>query len=247
VNPFRSAKEKLSALIKKRVMRHYSVPFSDDGLEYKFLQLFKPAEAVTLIDVGASGGSFTAAIDKQFGIRRALLVEPIPERCAQLRDRFDSTRVTVFEGALSDQDGFVEMEVLNWDYSSSILPVRRDIRNVSQTLDLTIRSKIKTKVATLDAVVQEQGWHGNIDLLKLDTQGSELMILRGGKQTLSATKFLLTEVSFKPLYEDSALFADIHYFLTSQGFILFSVVDGFRGGDGELLQADVLFKNARFG
>jgi FkbM family methyltransferase len=240
----RSLKEKVSWLIKKRVMQHYCVPFSNDGLEYKFLRLFRPSGTITLIDVGASDGSFTAAIEKQFGIHRALLVEPIPERCVQLRNRFNPAMVSIFEGVVSDHAGAIEMEILNWDYSSSILPVRRDIQSVAEAFDLTVRKRITAKVQTLDGLVQERGFFGDIDLLKLDTQGSELMILHGATRTLASTKFLLTEVSFKPLYKNSAVFVEIHDFLTSQGFILLSVMDGFRDADGELLQADVLFGRA---
>jgi hypothetical protein len=133
------------------------------------------------------------------------------------------------------------MEVLEWDYSSSILPVRRDLPNVSAVLDLSIREKINCRVTTLDTIMIEARWDGNVDLLKVDVQGAELLALRGAELTLPLVSFIFTEVSFTPLYEGSCVLGEVYDFLSTHGFRLLSLRDGFRGEDGELLQSDALF------
>jgi len=49
-------------------------------------------------------------------------------------------------------------------------------------------------------------------------------------------------VSFKPLYQGSALFDDIQAHMREKDFILFNVSPAYRGKDGELLCADCLYK-----
>ena len=58
---------------------------------------------------------------------------------------------------------------------------------------------------------------------------------------LERVRLIWIEVSFRPLYEGSAVLSDVYAFLRSQGFRLYSLHEGFRGVDGELLQADALF------
>jgi hypothetical protein len=80
------------------------------------------------------------------------------------------------------------------------------------------------------------------DLLKIDVQGAEHLVIRGGKNALSKTKLVWTEVSFKPLYESSSTFIDLYHALYELGFKLMEISPGFQGPYGELLQADTLFE-----
>ena len=79
------------------------------------------------------------------------------------------------------------------------------------------------------------------DLLKIDVQGAEHLVIRGGQNALRKTERVWTEVSFKPLYESSSTFTDVYHALYELGFSLMEISHGFRGPDGELLQADALF------
>ena len=61
---------------------------------------------------------------------------------------------------------------------------------------------------------------GPVDALKLDTQGSELNILRGGERCLGSVRVLEVEVMFNPIYRDQPLFGDIDRHLRERGFVL---------------------------
>jgi hypothetical protein len=134
------------------------------------------------------------------------------------------------------------MEVLNSGSSSSILPVRRDLPSVAEALDLGVREKIECRVTTLDELLAGVRQKADVDLLKIDVQGAELMALRGSEQTLQRVRFLLTEVSFTPLYTGSCVFEEVHAFLTARGFRLLSLQEVFRGRREELLQCDALYR-----
>jgi FkbM family methyltransferase len=57
--------------------------------------------------------------------------------------------------------------------------------------------------------------------LKIDTQGTELDILRSGERLLPSVLGVEVEVSFSAFYRGQALFADVDAFLRERGFKLF--------------------------
>jgi FkbM family methyltransferase len=76
-------------------------------------------------------------------------------------------------------------------------------------------------VHALDTLVRDGNVPGNLmpDFLSLDTQGSELDILRGAEATLHHHCIALaTEIEFHPMYEEQALFSGIFDFALSHGF-----------------------------
>ncbi len=65
---------------------------------------------------------------------------------------------------------------------------------------------------------------GDVDFIKIDTQGSELFILQGADNILNTTVFgLEVEVEFVPLYEKQPLFAEVDSYVRGFGFQLFDL------------------------
>jgi len=223
-------------------MRHYMIPFSRTGLEAGLVRFLKPAGPITFVDIGASTGEFTEAVRKYCGLRRALLIEPQPALAARLPTRFAQLDICVKQCAISDSDRAAEMDILNWHYSSSLLPVARDVAGVDKVLDLNVRERVRVDVRRLDTVMAELPWKTEaIDLLKVDVQGGELAVFRGAPETLRRTGMVWTEVSFRSMYAGAASFADIHSFMYQSGFVLLWLSQGLRGEGGELLEGDALF------
>jgi FkbM family methyltransferase len=76
-------------------------------------------------------------------------------------------------------------------------------------------------ICTLDYIVKATAVPQGLvpDFLSLDTQGSELNILKGGEQTFhNHCVALATEVEFHPMYKGQPLFSDIFDFALSHGF-----------------------------
>ena len=76
-------------------------------------------------------------------------------------------------------------------------------------------------IRSLDTLVRDGKVPGNLmpDFLSLDTQGSELDILRGADATLRDHCIALaTEIEFHPMYEGQALFSGIFDFALRHGF-----------------------------
>lgn len=82
-------------------------------------------------------------------------------------------------------------------------------------------------------------------LLKIDTQGFELEVIKGAQGLLPKVEYIYSEVQFLPLYLDAPIWTDIIHYLWDQQFFPL-VMGGFCfSKNAEPLQADILFKNAR--
>lgn len=79
------------------------------------------------------------------------------------------------------------------------------------------------------------------DLIKIDTQGSELDIISGGKKLCSKAKGIILEVSLKPYNEGAPLYDDVINFMDNFGFTMTDILDeAFNNGSH---QQDILFIN----
>jgi FkbM family methyltransferase len=209
-------------------------------LPYNLWKHLPQSQYIDVIDVGAHDGAFINKLSRFRKIRRGLLIEPIPSKALKLRQNFPGPVYTVLECVLADRSGTLALELNEALETSSVLSIRKDLNELSQ-VGVGKAQAIVCEAQTLDSAVELSGLD-RINLLKIDVQGFEDRVLMGGQAALSKTDLIWTEVSLVRLYEHSCLFSDIHSLLRGQGFSLLEIEPGFRGPDGELLQADALFK-----
>lgn len=233
---------RLKHLIKAFAYDRLHIPHQMNGIPLSLFRYLDEKRPIVLVDVGAHDGHFTAALSKYSGISRGVLVEPLPQKVSSLRERFAPPTYQVFECALSSRTGTSAFEVNEFDATSSLLNMRRQMPELT-AVSYGERRSIECHTRTLDDVLAEANID-RVDLLKIDVQGAEHLVIQGAADTLKSTSMVWTEVSFKSLYETSAAFSDICELLTGANFKLFELEPGFRGPDGELLQADALFINS---
>jgi len=80
-----------------------------------------------------------------------------------------------------------------------------------------------------------------IDYLKIDTQGSELDILKGAGELLRTTKMIECEVEFVPLYKQQPLFEDVERYLKIYGFKFQKYKRTVKWHSGTLVFGDAIF------
>lgn len=109
----------------------------------------------------------------------------------------------------------------------------------------------RAQVDSLDHIL---GQHTlDADFLKIDTQGSELDILKGAAVSLGHAFGVEVEVEFLSLYESQPLFGDVHALLTRSGFVLYDLRRAYWKhkpycdyiGKGQLVFADALYVKER--
>lgn len=82
----------------------------------------------------------------------------------------------------------------------------------------TVEKIVEVEVVDLDGVVRDYGI-APPDFIKIDIQGAELNVFRGGVAALASVLQIVTEVEFAPTYRGQPLFGDVDRYLREQGFI----------------------------
>lgn len=207
-----------------------------------YLIKYLPSKNLCLVDVGAHEGLFTKLISQFCEIKCAILIEPISEKAQLLKNKLTKEKYMVFNKLISNSDNNKYPFYINkYTETSSILKINENLPELAN-VDTNLESVKLIESATLDSIYKQANLK-YVDLLKIDVQGAELLALQGAEKALSLTKRIWIEVSFIPLYKESAVFSDIYLFLKNKGFMMIEIFPGHRSPDNELLQADILFEN----
>jgi len=142
---------------------------------------FRLQEGQTIIDVGAHIGCFTIRAAQIVGREgKVFSFEPSSENFSFLRKNIAINglhNVEAFNCALSGEDRPDAELYISKSSGSNSLFMRK-----GKGMECTKPERVPLR--TLDSMVQ-QAKLSRVDILKLDAEGSELAILRGGKDTIS--------------------------------------------------------------
>ncbi|MBU6257352.1 MAG: FkbM family methyltransferase [Burkholderiales bacterium] len=166
-------------------------------------RLLRLLDVDLVVDVGANRGQFAHLLRTRVGYRGALIsVEPIPDAAATLRRKAAADRDWgVVEAALLAQPGPVQLHVTRSNELSSLLAPSNE-RTDSLLLHNQVERRIEAEGRTLDDLLDthELARGKRSIYLKLDVQGAELEVLRGGGNSLPRVTALQAEFSVIPLY-----------------------------------------------
>lgn len=203
------------------------------------LQHYLNDEDIVVYDIGASYGSYTSAFAKMSRVRQVIAFEPIPSVFKDLSSRAARyPQVTCLNVALGESDGPATFHESAFSYSSSMLPMEQ--LHKTEFPQSAVSTPITVKVARLDQIVHDEGLPLPY-FVKMDVQGFEDRVIRGGQATLRHAKYLMLEMSLFRLYEGAPLFDDLYHAIRELGFHLVGVVDQVTGASGQTLQIDAVF------
>ncbi|MBI5944625.1 MAG: FkbM family methyltransferase [Chloroflexi bacterium] len=170
-----------------------------------------------VIHVGANSGQEREVYDKH-GLH-VIWVEPIPEVFEKLKTNIEGlSKQRAFQYLVTDRDGGdYDFHVANNNGASSSILDLKYHREVWPNIDYV--GILALKSVTLASLCEKE----MIDLsqcqaLIMDTQGSELMVLKGGISLLPFFKYIKTEVPDFEAYAGCCQLADISSFMEEQGY-----------------------------
>lgn len=183
----------------------------------------------TIVDVGAKGRiEFPEVVSEMCDIHA---FEPNPIEYKILVDLYKQNNfrsLTLNQTGLTEKKGTSDFIITNNASMSSFLEA--DIDNYKKHFgsyneysswenNISLQKKITIETETLAEYFSNKL---TIDYLKIDTQGSELLILKGAEQLLQEQRIniIKTEVSSISVYKNQALFSDIDIYLRKHNYTL---------------------------
>jgi FkbM family methyltransferase len=189
---------------------------------------FSPA---TVIDVGAGVG--TGALFAAFPDAHHVMIEPLEEFAPRLERRVAEQNAEYVPVAAGDEEGTATFHVDTSSlWQSSLLE--------ATWRDPAARQERTIAVTTLDRLLAERAWAPPFGL-KIDTEGFEDRVIRGAREVLAHTQFVIAEVSVWKRFEDSYTFADFIALMAAVGFVPCDVLDGLKTENGFTVFMDMVF------
>jgi|LakMenEpi03Aug12_release.lakeMendotaPanAssembly.Ray.scaffolds.fasta_scaffold78200_4 FkbM family methyltransferase len=172
------------------------------------LQLIKKhITPLSILDIGANHGQFYCEARKIFPDSYFYLIEGNPY-CEPALKGFE---IDYTIALLSDKEKEVDFFIRNGETSCTGNSIYKEDSDFYKEGSY-FKKQLFTK--TLDSVLQEK----RFDLIKLDVQGSELDIIRGGLDIVKAAKALLLEVAVTDFNIGAPKKEEVFQYLASIGF-----------------------------
>jgi len=209
--------------------------------------LLQERKKYTVFDIGANKGDTSIEVAMSLANADIYSIEPDPATCKILKERTGAyPNIHVFNVGFGNENENRTLHVNKNSGGNSFLEVSPSINAYEGDWTVPVGT-VNASIRTLDSFCTEHHIEA-IDLVKIDTQGYEMLILNGGKQVIHAskTRLIYIEVLFVELYKKQSFFADIFTELEQRGFKLIGFYNRFydQKKPHHLLWCDALFGSA---
>jgi FkbM family methyltransferase len=173
-----------------------------------------------IFDIGANRGQTTSRYRAEFPRARIYSFEPHPDLFNQLQEnvgRVDG--VEVHQLAMGERPGKVTLHLNRFDMNHSLLNQADDAQRWAR---VDHQDDIEVEASTVDVFCEEAGID-RVDLLKIDTEGADLLVLRGAETMLARQQVgsAYVELLNVPIFSGQPYYFDIARFLFDRGYVMF--------------------------
>lgn len=198
---------------------------------YKIQQYFYPYR---ILDIGANAGQFHTQAKTQFPDSFIFSIEASPECEPYLKN----ITKNYYIGLLAKDNTKYDFYRRKGDPTCTGNSIYRELTHFysDDQLDVVNMSGVR-----LDDLFEE---NSEFDLIKIDTQGSELDIITGGIDLCNKAKGILLEVSLTQYNENSPLYDEVINYMSNIGFIKIEILDEAHNHGSH--QQDILFLNKKY-
>lgn len=213
---------------------------------HPFNQVPKDIQAKWVLDIGANEGHVAVAALESYPDCKVICFEPVMGTFKILKENLlpYEDRVILYNQALSDKNGVGEINLTSFHGANSIEPQSMFHRYFNSHVREVGKEKIT--LTQLDDIAPQFPTQ-TIDIMKIDVEGHELNVLKGGSKFVqSNVDTIIIEIALMrdQSWENPSIF-DIFALLNRWGFRLINIVDLHYSNDSDmmLVQMDCVFRH----
>lgn len=194
----------------------------------------------SILDIGANIGEFTSIFSELFPEAEIHAFEPLPDCYEKLEKRTENLKnIKTYNLGLGCRDGELKLHRSSWHPASSFRKMgdlhKQNYPHSSESNDILVG------IRRLEDIMKEEELNNDI-FIKMDVQGFEDEVIKGGLSIFNKTKVIVVESSFQKLYENEPMFDGIYALLKPLGFeFRGSLKQSISSKDGSFLQGDCIF------
>lgn len=186
-----------------------------------------------ILDIGAATGHTASLFREALPNNKILAFEPLPYNFQKLLERKITNLIPINKG-LGQSIGTKNINITNRITASSFLEINPKAEVYQEETKYENIKEIE--ISTLDEEISNE----QILIIKVDVQGFELEVLRGGENCLKNTSIIILEVNNNNTYLNSPTYFEIDEFLRNKGFILFDLLPNMYQ-KGKLMDWDCIY------
>jgi FkbM family methyltransferase len=190
-------------------------------------------------DIGANWGQTTNKMRNHYPDAKIYGFEPSKNCFESLKANFKDQNVSFHNLAIGSNCGQLEFNEYSWSALNSLLKRAYGSAKILETY--------LVEVTTIDEFCKNNEI-SYINLLKTDTEGYELNVLKGTSDMMKQNRiqFVYVEIFFNENYVGQSSFGDIYNYLLENRFELVRFYDVLYTDDGVASKTDALFINKNF-
>ena len=192
-------------------------------------------EPRTILDVGAQIGDFYRESKEVWPDSQIMMIEATQECEPYLKETGGNYLIAV----LSDSKKTIPFYKTRLAETNTGNSVYKELTSAYSDKNLIVEER---NTYTLDELYD--GYTETFDLIKLDTQGSEIDIMNGGSRLIKNTSVIIVEVSHVEYNEKAPLVDEVREYMESVGFIYnMEIGQTYSNEFNGLIQRDLVFVN----
>jgi FkbM family methyltransferase len=216
--------------------------------DLRLLKILNDFKINLVYDVGANHGQFAMELISNNFLGKIVSFEPVSSSHDVLLSNSNKFKNWVVEErcALGERNLKTQINISASSASSSILKMTTTHLDAAPyTVNVSSENVIILK---MDNFYDKYECESSCLFIKIDTQGFEHHVLKGGLKSLKIAKVLQLELSIVELYEGQTLMLEMIRYLENLGFKLWGLDPAFVDvKTGQMLQIDAIFiKNDSF-
>ena len=194
--------------------------FSSRGIDDSEIvkHIFAASTPLQIIDIGASDIEDKPVYDPliEEGLSNLIGFEPSPKMYEKLKD-LESDNAHYLPYALGDGTEQT-LKVCRAPGMTSLLEPDMEMLTHFHGFDdwAIVEERLPIQTHRLDDIEEI----GDIDFIKIDTQGAEYQIIEAGQKKITNAVAMHVELSFKPIYHGEKSFAEVDLLMNKLGFSL---------------------------
>lgn len=195
-----------------------------------------------IVDIGGADGTMSIIFSKAFDKANIYVFEPIESTYSVLKDNVtDYPNIIAVNKGLGSKEAKINIHLANRITASSLFQMEEQIADPFFSENLMGKGVEEVEISTLD---KELPADIQVNIIKIDVQGYELEVLRGGMQTLKRTNIVVLEMQNHRLYRNAPEYYDLDKFLRENNFSLYNIVPSIRLSK-KLYEWDSIYVNRR--
>ena len=207
----------------------YILSLFDRYNQKKIIDFFKNRnfQIKIFFDVGAHRGETIKLFKKNLKIQNFYCFEPSPVNFFFLKKKITkmNLKINIFNFALGEKQSELTLNQEDESSSSTLNEINKEsnyYKKKNKILNIFGSSKnnlkkINVEVKCLNDIMKEK-FIERIDILKTDTEGFELFVLKGAREKIKNIKYIYFEHHFDDMLVKKYTLSDIHNYLIKNGF-----------------------------